>query len=275
MGEITLEKKKQIENYIVASYFDRCKNVESYIGGCDIVYGSKSDDIPDILVEVENFSGSGFMIVRWNIIHDQVSEWQNEFMVRIATERSITRNRCDSVDALNYAWVSWKKQLEEKTIFLKDKRIENLEKEIKALKAEKEAMEAHIQELEKRNEINKQMRDLYKSHLNEWWTATDCSTPEDAKKVFTAAKEEIRVQTDNAYHYREQLDGFVELYDELADKHKELESQIEEWKTTTKCNTPSQAAVVISTLTKVVVFNDMNKDCPLDFEIKFVRGDEK
>lgn len=73
----------------------------------------------------------------------------------------------------------------------------------------------------------------------------------------------------------EQLNGFVELYEKLEDKCKELESQIEEWKTTTKCKTPGEAKVVISTLTKAVIFNETNKNCSLDFEIKFDRGDEK
>lgn len=186
MGEITLEKKKQIENYIVASYFDRCKNVEAYCKGGDILKGSDEYDIPDLVVLIDVFGMSGVYIIHWNFLSDFGSELKNEFMIRIATERSITRNRCDSVDALNYSWISWKKQLEEKAIFLNDKRKEDLEKEIK-----------------------------------------------------------------------------------------ELESQIEEWKTATKCSTPSQAKVVISTLTKAVVFDGMKKDCPLDFEIKFVRGDEK
>lgn len=47
---------------------------------------------------------------------------------------------------------------------------------------------------------------------------------------------------------------------------KELDQEIDEWK---------KANALISALTKAVIFGKTNKDCPLDFEIKFVRGDEK
>lgn len=49
---------------------------------------------------------------------------------------------------------------------------------------------------------------------------------------------------------------------------KELDHEIDEWKKATGCDSPVEAKVLISTLTKALVFKETNKDCPLDFEKK-------
>lgn len=156
MSEMSAEKKKEIEKYIIKSYFGGGKNIEAYVNGADLISGF--GDVPDLLVEVESFNDE-MITVRWNILSEFGSEYKNEFMMVLTRKREIERNRCDSVDSIVYAWEAWKSRILNKPVFLKtndedlqkDKRIEELEREVKALKAEKEVMERHIQELESRN----------------------------------------------------------------------------------------------------------------------------
>ena len=152
MSEMSAEKK-EIEKYIIKSYFGGGKNVESLANGADVIKGTDDGYIPQLIVEVTYFGESGIVMIRWNVYGDSQ---QNSFSMHICREREIERNRCDSVDSMMYAW---RAKIQGKPVFLKtndedlqkDKRIEELEREIKAIRAEKEVMERHIQELESHN----------------------------------------------------------------------------------------------------------------------------
>lgn len=156
MSEMSAEKKKEIEKYIIKSYFGGGKNVESLANGADVIKGTDDGYIPQLIVEITYFGESGVVMVKWNVYGDSQ---RNSFAMRVCREREIERNRCDSVDAMSYAWEAWKSKIQGKPIFLKtndedlqkDKRIEELEREIKALKADNEVMDRHIQELESHN----------------------------------------------------------------------------------------------------------------------------
>ena len=156
MSEMSAEKKKEIEKYIIKSYFGGGKNVESLANGADVIKGTDDGYIPQLIVEVTYFCESEYVMIKWNIYGDSQ---QSSFSMHICREREIERNRCDSADSMVYAWEAWKSKILGKSIFLetndedlqKDKRIEELEKEINALRAEKEVMERHIQELESQN----------------------------------------------------------------------------------------------------------------------------
>ena len=156
MSEMSAEKKKEIENYIVNSYFGGGKNVESLTNGADVVKGTDDGRIPQLIVEVTYFGESGIVMIKWNIYGDS---HQNSFAMRVCREREIERNRCDSVDSMDYAWEAWKSRILNKPVFSetndenlqKDKRIEELERTVKALRDEKEVMERRIRELESHN----------------------------------------------------------------------------------------------------------------------------
>lgn len=204
MSEMSAEKKKEIEKYIIKSYFGGGKNVESLANGADTIKGTDDGYIPQLIVEVTYFGESGIVMIKWNIYGDSR---QNSFAMRVCRERDIERNRCDSTDSMVYAWEAWKSRILNKPIFLetndedlqKDKRIEELEnrlklwqdvtgysapefycndisirneeleKEIKTLRAEREVMERHIQELESHNvslaETNAVLRNSKESYL--------------------------------------------------------------------------------------------------------------
>ncbi len=157
MSEMSAEKKKEIEKYIIKSYFGGGKNVESLANGADVVKGTDDGYIPQLIVEITYFGEYGVVMVKWNVYGDSQ---QNSFAMRVCREREIERNRCDSVDSMMYAWEAWEAWKSHiKPIFLKtndedlqkDKRIEELEREIKTLKAENEVMDRHIRELESHN----------------------------------------------------------------------------------------------------------------------------
>lgn len=195
MSEMSAEKKKEIENYIIKSYFGGGKNIEAYVNGADLISGSGG--IPDLIVEVESFNDE-MITVRWDILSEFGSEYKNEFMMVLARERSITRNRCDSVDSMMYAWEAWRSKIQGKPIFLKtndedlqkDKCIEELEKEVKALRAEKEVMERHIQELEAHNVSLADTNVVFENELKiltgaiqEWKKVTCCPSPSSARTL--------------------------------------------------------------------------------------------
>lgn len=142
MSEMSAEKKKQIEAHIIKSYFGGCKNVKSWVGGVDFVKGTDDGCIPQLLVGVTYFGE--YITINWNVYDefDGDPELENSFVMRVCRELEIERNRCDSVDAMTYAWTAWKNQLEEKRSLKteKDKRIEELEREVKALRAENEEL---------------------------------------------------------------------------------------------------------------------------------------
>lgn len=267
MSEMSAEKKKEIELYIIGSYFGGGKNIEACVNGADLISGS--GDIPDLLVEVETFNNE-LVTVRWDVKSESESVWKNEFMMVLSRERKIERNRCDSVDSMMYAWESWRAKIQGKPVFLKtndeelqkDKRIEELERTVKALRAEKEVMERHIQELESRNvnlaETNTYLNNCKDSYLNmintsagylkDWEEATGCSKPEQVKKKIYALENECRVWHDTADHQLEQIHGLEDDIAELYDANKELKSQIEEWKKATERCTPFLAGLRLGTL---------------------------
>lgn len=139
MSEMSAEKKKEIEKYIIKSYFGSGKNVESLANGADVIKGTDDGYIPQLIVEVTYFGESGVVMIKWNIYGDSQ---QNSFAMRVCRERETEQNRCDSVDSMRYAWEAWRAKIQGKPVFSKtsekDKRIEELEKEVKALRAEKE-----------------------------------------------------------------------------------------------------------------------------------------
>ena len=236
MSENSAEKKKEIEKYIIKSYFGGGKNVESLANGADVIKGTDDGCIPQLIVEVTYFGESGVVMIKWNVYGDSQ---QNSFAMRVCREREIERNRCDSVDAMAYAWEAWKSNIQNKTVFLKtndedlqkDKRIEELERTVKALRAEKEVMERHIQELESHNvslaETNAVLRNSKESYLRmvntsagylkDWEQATGCSKPEHAKKKIYALENECRVWHDTADHQLEQIHGLEDEVNEFYD----------------------------------------------------------
>lgn len=243
MSEMSAEKKKEIEKYIIKSYFGGGKNVESLANGADAIKGTDDGYIPQLIVEVTYFGESGVVMIKWNVYGDSQ---QNSFGMHICREREIERNRCDSVDSMVYAWEAWKSRILNKPIFLetndedlqKDKRIEELEKEIKALRAEKEVMERHIQELESHNvslaETNAVLRnnkDSYlrmvqtgATYLKDWEEATGCAKPEHAKKKIYALENECRVWHDTADHQLEQIHGLEDEVNKFYDMFDGCES---------------------------------------------------
>lgn len=270
MNEMSAEKKKEIEKYIIKSYFGGGKNVESLTNGADTIKGTDDGYIPQLIVEVTYFGESGIVMIRWNVYGDSQ---QNSFAMRVCRERDVEPNRCDSVDSMMYAWEAWeawKSKILGKSIFLetndedlqKDKRIEELEKEIKALRAEKEVMERHIHELESHNvslaETNAVLRNSKDSYLRmvqtgagylkDWEEATGCAKPENVKKKIYALENECRVWHDTADHQLEQIHGLEDDIAELYDANKELKSQIEEWKKATERCTPFLAGVRLNVL---------------------------
>ncbi len=279
MSEMSAKKKKQIEKYIIESYFGHYKNVKPYIGGVDLISGFC--DIPDLLVEVEFFS-SEMIIVRWNVRSESVSVWKNEFTMRVCREREIERNRCDSVDAMAYAWESWRSKIQGKPVFLKTndedlqkyKRIEELEKEVKALRAENEVMDRHIQELEIENsslgEANKYIKNCKDSYLRmvetgakylkDWEEATGCSKPEHVKKKIYALENECRVWHDTAGHQLEQIHGLEDDIAKLYDTNRELESEINEWRKATDCLNPRYAKIKIDAYNSYIGIKLEKKD---------------
>ena len=237
MSEMSAEKKKEIEKYIIKSYFGGGKNIESLANGADVIKGTDDGYIPQLIVEVTYFGESGIVMINWDIYdeaHD--SEWTNSFAMRVCREREIEQNRCDSVDSMMYAW---KSKILGKPIFLetndedlqKDKRIEELERTVKELRAEKEVMERHIQELESRNvdlaETNavlKNSKDSYlrmvqtgAGYLKDWEEATGCSKPEHAKKKIYTLENECRVWHDTADHQLEQIHGLEDEVNKFYD----------------------------------------------------------
>ena len=173
MSEMSAEKKKEIEKYIIKSYFGGGKNVESLANGADVVKGTDDGCIPQLIVEVTYFGESGVVMINWNVYGDSQ---QNSFAMHICREREIERNRCDSVDSMRYAWEAWRAKIQGKPVFSKtndedlqkDKRIETFEEEIKALRAEKEVMERHIQELESHNVSLAETNAVLNNKLNEF-----------------------------------------------------------------------------------------------------------
>lgn len=275
MSEMSAEKKKEIERYIIKSYFGGGKNVEPFAGGVDVVKGTDDGHIPQLLVEVTYFGGSKYIMINWNVYDEshESEEWKNSFAMRVCREREIEQNRCDSVDSMAYAWEAleaWKSRILNKPIFFeindedlqKDKRIEELEKEVKSLRAEKEVMDRHIQELEFHNvtlaETNRVLRNSKDSYLRmvntgagylkDWEEATGCSKPEQVKKKIYALENECRVWHDTADHQLEQIHGLEDDIAELYDANKELKSQIEEWKKATERCTPFLAGLRLGTL---------------------------
>lgn len=271
MSEMSSEKKKEIEKYIIKSYFGGGKNVESFGGGVDVITGTDDGRIPHLIVEVTYFGGSGVVMINWDVYEEpHGTEWKNLFAMHICREREIEQNRCDSVDSMRYAWEAWRAKIQGKPIFLKtndedlqkDKRIEELEEEIKALRAEKEVMERHIQELESHNvslaETNAVLRNSKDSYLRmvntgagylkDWEEATGCSKPEQVKKKIYALENECRVWHDTADHQLEQIHGLEDDISDLYDKNKELKSQIEEWKEKTERCTPFLAGARLNVL---------------------------
>lgn len=278
---MSAEKKKEIEKYIIKSYFGGGKNVESLANGADVVKGTDDGCIPQLIVEVTYFGESGVVMIKWNIYCDSQ---QNSFAMRVCREREIERNRCDSVDSMVYAWESWRTKIQGKPIFSetndedlqKDKRIEELEKEVKALRAEKEVMERRIQELESHNvslaETNAVLRNSKDSYLRmvntgagylkDWEEATGCSKPEHAKKKIYALENKCRVWHDTADHQLEQIHGLEDDIAERYDATKELKSQIEEWQKATGRIRPEEAKQYIERLK-----DRLNKihDCAVDW----------
>lgn len=250
MSEMSAEKKKEIEKYIIKSYFGGGKNVESLANGADVIKGTDDGYIPQLIVEVTYFGESGIVMIKWNVYCDSQ---QNSFSMRICRERGIERNRCDSVDAMSYAWEAWRAKIQGKPVFLetneKDKcieqlknrlklwqdvtgystpefycndisiRNEELEKEIKALRAEKEVMERHIQELESYNVslaetnavLNNKLKDMKKKL-------------EECEKDYISERDKVTV-----------LETEAEVYSRA----------LIEWKEGTGCPSPSAAKNVI------------------------------
>lgn len=147
MSEMSVEKKKEIEKYIIKSYFGCGKNVESLANGADVIKGTDDGYIPQLIVEVTYFGESGIVMIKWNIYGDSR---QNSFTMRVCREREIERNRCDSVDSMVYAREAWKSRILNKHIFL-ETNDEDLQKDKCIEEPEKEVMERHIQELESQN----------------------------------------------------------------------------------------------------------------------------
>lgn len=240
MSEMSAEKKKEIEKYIIKSYFGGGKNVESWVGGVDIVKGTDDGYVPQLIVEVTYFGGSGDIMIKWNVYDefDCDSEWENSFALRVCKERTIEKNRCDAVDAMSYAWEAWRERIQGKPIFLKtndedlqkDKRIKELEKEVKALRAEKEVMERHIQELESHNvnlaETNAVLRNSKDSYLRmvqtgagylkDWKEGTGCPSSSAAKTLLE--------------HYLDENKKLQKKIDELRDDISEPSTVIEHYK---------------------------------------------
>lgn len=256
MSEMSAEKKKEIEKYIIGSYFGGGKNIEAYVNGADLISGS--GDIPDLLVEVETFNNE-LVTVRWDVLSESGSELQNEFMMVLARERSITRNRCDSVDSMMYAWESWRAKIQGKPVFLKtndeelqkDKRIEELERTVKALKAEDEEYHNFLKALFPDEDVEKlawmirQVCGPVLSTRTQYWKDKCEQMQADYEHYRELAKQR---EEDMDKKRKEREKDYISERDRAEALQKEIgvySRTLKEWKDGTGCPSPSAAKTMI------------------------------
>jgi len=281
MSEMSAEKKKEIEKYIIKSYFGGGKNVESFGGGVDVITGTDDGRIPHLIVEVTYFGGSGVVMINWDVYEEpHGTEWKNSFSMHICREREIERNRCDSVDSMMYAWEAWRAKIQGEPVLSKtndedlqkDKRIEELERTVKALKAEDEEYHNFLKALFPDEDIEKlvlmirQVCGPVLSTRTQYWKDKCEQMQADNQHYRELAKQweenynlllkktgfdtvESLVLYLNDIH---QLDTLLEVLANYGNKIEALQKEIgvysrtlKEWKDSTGCPSPSAAKTLI------------------------------
>ena len=252
MSEMSAEKKKEIEKYIIKSYFGGGKNVESLANGADVIKGTDDGYIPQLIVEVTYFGESGYIMINWNVYGDSR---QNSFGMHICREREIERNRCDSVDAMSYAWESWRSKIQGKPIFLKTND-EDLQKDKSIEELEREVMERHIQELE--------------SQIKEWkenYNLILKKTGFDTMESLVHYLNDI-IQCDTMM---EVVASYIDDRDKAAESfEKEIKTygrELKKWKDATGCTSPRQAIIRIRGLENAVRRTNRNMITELESNI--------